>query len=246
MNEMLADHNRLLALAIWGLFFSGMVLLKTPGHGVVYLGPKHVRLRLPSWRATFGQKLALALYPVHTFWPIADVQLLEASREGALSEMQAAAQQLARSMRLARPFLLAMTVLIVLVIPLWVIARGADLLFLGMAAFAYLLYGVTLGVFVTSGEQADQERARAHWKTLLEPLLCLPYGPHLCRKLSACYGLSVPLIDVLQSDMLLPQDDLRELQERLREHREVIEGESELSLLSQLDEQITRRLATSV
>lgn len=37
--------NRLLAIALWLFFASGLLMLKPPGHGVVYLGPGPTRVR---------------------------------------------------------------------------------------------------------------------------------------------------------------------------------------------------------
>lgn len=236
------DYNQLLVLGIWVFFASGLLLFMPPGRGVVYLGPRQTRIRFPSWRTAFGSRLALALYPVHTFWPMAEVQLFAQSRPEALAELESVALQLSRSIGRARPFLAATTIVVVVAIPLWVLCRSADLIFLAMAAVAYLLYAVSIGVLVSSGVEDDRRRARAEWRTLLEPLLCLPYGAHLYRKLSARYGLTVPLIDVLQSEMPLPAADLRDLRERLAEQREIADDPAELIHLSQLEAQIDRRL----
>lgn len=240
---MLADYNRLLAIAIWVFFFSGMLLMKRPGHGVAYFAPWQTRLRFPSWRATFGSRLALILHPIRSFWPIAEVQIFAKSRAGALDELQESAMQLSRSLRFARPLLMGVSIIVVLVIPIWIILRGADLIFLVLGLLAYALYTFSLAALVMAGEEADRRRAGEQWKTLLEPLLCLPYVPHLCRKLSAGYGLSVPLIDVLQSDIPLHLDDLNDLRQRLNEHIEVAEDANDIAFLIALGSHIERRLA---
>lgn len=240
---MLTDYNRLLAVGIWVFFFSGMLLLKRPGTGVAYLAPWQTRLRFPSWRAAFGSRLALVVYPVYSLWPIANVELFAPSRADSLRELQESAMQLSRSLRLARPLLVAVFVFVTVAIPLWIILRGADLVFLAMAMLAYALYVLSLVALISGGEISDQRRARAQWKTLLEPMLCLPYAPHLCRKLSACYELSVPLIDVLQSDIPLLPDDLRDLRDRLHEHGEITEEVDNLACLTALHAHIERRLA---
>jgi hypothetical protein len=114
---LLGDYNRLFATAVWLFFASGLLMLKRPGNGVAYLGPGRVRVRFPSWRAAFGRRLALVVYPIHSFWPMAEVVLHAASRCGAMEELAASAQQLERPMRLARPFLLALTLMVAVLIP---------------------------------------------------------------------------------------------------------------------------------
>jgi hypothetical protein len=240
---LLGDYNRLLAFAIWLFFTSGLLMLKNPGHGVVYLGPGKTRVRFPSWRAAFGRRLALVVYPIKSFWPMADVQLLAPSRDGAMKELIESAQQLAGSMRLARPFLLAVTVIVTLVIPLWVLARGADLAFLAMVLLAYVLYGAAVVVLLRAGMQEGRARLQEHWKTLAEPLLCLPYGAHLCRKLSERFRLSVPLIDVLRSDAELSHVDLRDLCSQIEELRDLSDDPEDLGTLAELQALINMRLA---
>ncbi|MCG5077493.1 hypothetical protein [Paraburkholderia tagetis] len=243
MSTLLGDYNRLLAGAIWLFFASGLLMLKNPGHGVVYLGPRQTRVRFPSWRATFGRRLALVVYPIHSFWPMAEVELLAVSRAGAMNELAGAAQQLSRTLRFARPFLLAVTSIVVLVIPVWVLTRGADLIFLALAALAYFLYAIGLAALLRGGKKEDRQRVREHWKTLLEPLLCLPYGAHLCRKLSERYQLSVPLVDVLLSDAELAPADLQDLSVHIEELRTVSDDLADLSLLAELKAIIDTRLA---
>ncbi|TDN63025.1 hypothetical protein [Paraburkholderia sp. BL10I2N1] len=200
-------------------------------------------MRFPSWRAAFGRRLALVVYPIHSFWPMAEVELLAASRAGAMNELAGSAQQLARPMRFARPFLLAVTGIVVLIIPVWVLMRGSDLIFLAMATLAYVLYAVGLAALLQAGKQEDRHRLREHWKTLLEPLLCLPYGAHLCRKLSERYQLSVPLVDVLRSDAELTPADLQDLSSHIEELRNVSDDPADLAFLAELKTLIDARLA---
>jgi hypothetical protein len=243
VSTLLGDYNRLLAIAIWLFFASGLLMLKRPGQGVVYLGPGRTRVRFPSWRAAFGRRLAMFVYPIHSFWPMAEVELLAASRAGAMNELVGFAEQLARPMRFARPFLLAVTGIVVLVIPVWVLTRGADLIFLAIAALAYVLYAVGLAALLRAGRQEDRRRLREHWKTLLEPLLCLPYGAHLCRKLSERYQLSVPLVDVLRSDGELAPADLQDLSSHIEELQDVSDDSADLAFLAELKTLIEARLA---
>lgn len=243
MSTLLGDYNRLLALAIWLLFASGLLMLKSPGHGVVYLGPGLARVRFPSWRAAFGRRLALVVYPLHAFWPMADVDLLAAGRAGAMSELVETAQQLARPMRFARPFLLAVSGLVAFLIPIWVLIRGADLVFLAMVVLAYVLYTAGLIVLVRTGKREDRHRLLEYWTTLLEPLLCLPSGAHLCRRLSERYRLSVPLIDVLRSDTALTASDLQDLSSHIEELRSVSDEPEELAIFAELNTLIDVRLA---
>jgi len=243
MSTLLGDYNRLLAIAIWLFFASGLLTLKNPGDGVVYLGPRRTRVRFPSWRAAFGRRLALVVYPVHAFWPMAEVQLLAASRPGAMNELAESAQQLARPMRFARPFLVALTGIVVLLIAVWVWTRGADTIFLAMAALAYVLYAVGLIALLRAGKEDDRRRLREHWKTLLEPLLCLPYGAHLCQKLSERYQLSVPLVDVLRSDAELTPADLQDISSHIEEVKSVSDDAEDLAFLAELKTLIDMRLA---
>ncbi|MDR6205377.1 hypothetical protein [Paraburkholderia graminis] len=243
MNALLNDYNRLLATAIWLFWASGLFLLKRPGKGVAYLGPGRVRVRFPSWRAALGRRLALVIYPVHSFWPMAEVELQAASRSGAMEELAASAQQLERPMRLARPFLLAVTFLVGVVIPFWVLCRGADIAFLGMCLLAYLFYAAALVALLRTGVKEDRSRICEHWKTLLEPLLCLPYGAHLCRKLSERYRLSVPLVDLLQSDADISQADLENLSLQIDELKSVSDDADELAIFAQLRTLLATRLA---
>lgn len=245
MSTLFGDYNRLLAIAVWLFFTSGLVMLKSPGHGIMYLGPGRTRIRFPSWRAAFGRRLAMVVYPVHSFWPLAEVELLAASREGAMEELAGSARQLARPMRLARPFLLAVTSIVVLIIPVRVLTRGADLIFVAMAALAYVLYAVGLTVLLCSGKHEDRRRIRENWKTLLEPLLCLPYGAHLCRKLSERYRLSVPLVDVLRSGAELTYADLQDLSSHIEELKSVSDNADDLAFLAGLETLIDTRLAGS-
>ncbi|HKR39708.1 MAG TPA: hypothetical protein VJU59_08515 [Paraburkholderia sp.] len=243
MSTLLGDYNHLLAGAIWLFFASGLLMFKNPGFGVVYLGPGRTRVRFPSWRAAFGRRLALVVYPIHSFWPMAEVELLAASREDAMNELTDAAQQLARTLRFARPFLLAVTGIVVLVIPVWILTRGADLTFLVLAALAYFLYAAGMVALLRAGKQDDRRRLREHWKTLLEPLLCLPYGAHLCRKLSERFQLSVPLVDVLLSDAELTSADLQDLSVHIEELKAVSDDPADLSVLAELKTLIDTRLA---
>ncbi|MDR6472214.1 hypothetical protein J2777_005955 [Paraburkholderia graminis] len=243
MSALLGDYDRLLATAIWLFFASGLLMLKSPGNGVAYLGPRRVRVRFPSWRAAFGRRLALVVYPIHSFWPMAEVELRAASRNGAMDELAASAQQLERPMRLARPFLLAVTFMVAILIPFWVLYRGADFIFLAMGALAYVFYGAGLVVLLRSGVKEDRSRIRAHWKTLLEPLLCLPYGAHLCRKLSERYRLSVPLVDLLRSNAELSQADLEELSRHIDELKSVSDDADELAIFAELHALLAARLA---
>ncbi|ADG14535.1 hypothetical protein BC1002_0433 [Paraburkholderia atlantica] len=218
-------------------------MLKAPGHGVLYLCPGQMRVRFPSWRAAFGRHLALFVYPIHSFWPMADVELLAASRTGAMDELAGFAQQLARPMGFARPFLVAVTCLVVVIIPVWILTRGADLIFLAMATLAYVLYAVGLAVLLRTGRNQGHHRLHGHWKTLLEPLFCLPYGAHLCRRLSERYQLSVPLIDVLRSDAELSAADLQDLSSHLGEVRDVSDDPADHAFLAELKALIDARLA---
>ena len=242
MSSLLGDYNRLLATAIWLFFASGLLMLKRPGNGVAYLGPAGVRLRFPSWRAGFGRRMALVVCPIHLFWPMAEVELQAVSRNGAMEKLTASAQQLERPMRLARPFLLAVTFLVAVVIPLWVLYRGADIVFLAMGALAYMFYAAGLFALLRSGVKEDRCRIREQWITLLEPLLCLPYGPHLCRKLSERYHLSVPLVDVLRSDAELSQADLEDLSRHIDELKSVNNDADELAVFAELQTLIAERL----
>lgn len=235
MSALLGDYNRLLAVAVWGLFASGMLLLKGPGQGVAYLGPGRTRVRFPSWRAAFGRRFALVVYPMHSFWPMADVELLAQSRPGAMNELARAAHELAALMWFARPFLLAVTCIVVFIIPTWILTRGADLIFLVMAASAYALYAVGLAALFNASKQTDRTRLRKHWKILLEPLLCLPYGAHLCRKLSERYLGPVPLVDFLRSDTELTAVDLQDLSAHLQELRRASDDPDDLALLAELE-----------
>jgi len=243
VSTLLGDYDRLLATAIWLFFASGLVTLKRPGRGVAYLGPGRTRVRFPSWRAAFGQRLALFVYPFHSFWPMAEVDLFAWSRAGSMEELADAAQQLARPMLLARPFLFAVTGIVVLLIPAWVLTRGADFIFLAMAALAYVLYVVGLAALWYAERQTDRSRLREHWTTLLEPLLCLPFGAHLCRKLSERYQLKVPLIDVLRSDTKLAPVDLQDLSSQVEELRDVNDDPDELAILAELKALIDTRIA---
>ncbi len=243
MSFLLGDYNRLFATAVWLFFASGLLMLKRPGNGVAYLGPGRVRVRFPSWRAAFGRRLALVVYPIHSFWPMAEVVLHAASRCGAMEELAASAQQLERPMRLARPFLLALTLMVAVLIPLWVLYRGADIVFLSMGVLAYMLYAAGLVTLLCSGLMEDRSRIRKHWKTLIEPLLCLPYGAHLCRKLSERYCLSVPLVDVLRSDAEVPQADLEDLSRHIDELKSVCDDGDDLAIFAELHRLIAARLA---
>ena len=218
-------------------------MLKPPGRGVVYLVPGRTRVRFPSWRAAFGRRLALVVFPIHSFWPMAEVDLLARSQPDAMDELSGAARQLAQPMRLARPFLLGVTCIVVVVIPAWVMTRGADIIFLAMAALAYGLYVAGLVILVRTGGDEDRRRIREHWRALLEPLLCLPYGAHLCRKLSERYRLTVPLIDVLRSDTELPIVDLHDLSSHLDELRDVSATTADLLVLDELKLLIDTRIA---
>jgi hypothetical protein len=160
-----------------------------------------------------------------------------------MEELADAAQQLARPMLLARPFLFAVTGIVVLLIPAWVLTRGADFIFLAMAALAYVLYVVGLAALWYAGRQTDRSRLREHWTTLLEPLLCLPFGAHLCRKLSERYQLKVPLIDVLRSDTKLAPVDLQDLSSQVEELRDVNDDPDELAILAELKALIDTRIA---
>ena len=246
VSTLLGDYNRLLAFAIWLLFASGLLLLKCPGHGVVYLGPGQPRLHFPSWRAAFGRRFAVLVNPIHSFWPMADVQLLAPSRENSMNELIGSAQQLTRSMRFARPILFAAAALVVVVIPMWILTRGADFIFLTLAALAYALYAAALAVLLRTGKRADRHRIGEHWKTLLEPLLCLPYGAHLCRNLSERYGLSVPLVDVLRSEARLASADLHNLISHIQELRGMTIDAQEAAFLAELQMLIETRLAGHV
>ncbi|TCG05360.1 hypothetical protein BZM27_34275 [Paraburkholderia steynii] len=243
MSTLLGDYNRLLAIAIWVFFASGLLMLKPPGRGVAYLGPGRTRVRFPSWRAAFGRRLALVVYPIHSFWPMAEVDLMAASRPGAMEELTGAAMQLARSLRFARPLLLAITCVVVFLIPVWVLTRGADLIFLTMAALSYGMYAAGLVILLRTGPYEDRSRLREHWKTLLEPLLCLPYGAHVCRRLSERYRLTVSLVDVLRSDMELSISDLQHLSSHIKEFRDVSEATADLKFLDELKVLIDERLA---
>jgi hypothetical protein len=243
VSTLLGDYNRLLALSIWLFFASGLLMFKSPGHGVAYLGPGEMRLRFPSWRAAFGRRLALLVNPIQSLWPMADVQLFAPSREGAMNDLVVSAHQLARSMRRARPFLLVATGIVVIVIPVWVLTRGADLIFIALAGVGYALYAAAVGVLLGSGKRADRHRIGEHWKTLLEPLLCLPYGAHLCRKLSERYGLSVPLVDILRSQAPLSFADLQDLMSHIRELRSTSNDVQELAFIMELQAIVETRLA---
>lgn len=243
MSTVLGDYNRLLVIAIWVFFASGFLMLKPPGQGVAYLVPGRTRVRFPSWRAAFGRRLALFVSPMHAFWPMAEVDLLARSRPDAMEALIGSARQLAQPMRFARPFLIAVTCVVVVVIPAWVLTRGADLIFLAMAAVAYGLYVAGLVVLLRSGRDEERRRIREHWRVLLEPLLCLPYGAHLCRKLSERYRLTVPLVDILRSDTQLPVEDLYELSSHLEELRDVSETADNVSILDELKMLIDKRIA---
>ncbi|CAG9233039.1 conserved membrane hypothetical protein [Paraburkholderia caribensis] len=243
MSTLLGDYNRLLAIAIWVFFASGLLMLKPPGRGVAYLVPGRTRVRFPSWRAAFGRRLALFVSPIHLFWPMAEVDLLARSQPDAMEKLAGSARQLARPMRLARPLLLAVTCIVVVVIPAWVLTRGADLIFLGMAALAYGLYVAGLMILLRTGAEEDRRRIREHWRALVEPLLCLPYGAHLCRKLSERYQLTVPLVDVLRSDTELSVEDLQDLSSHLQELRDVSETTADLSVVDELKLLIDKRIA---
>lgn len=160
-----------------------------------------------------------------------------------MNELAGSAQQLARPMRIARPFLLAVTCIVVLIIPVWLLTRGADLIFLTLAALAYALYAGGLTALLRAGKREDCHRLREHWRTLLEPLLCLPYGAHLCRKLSERYQLSVPLIDVLRSDAELTLGDLQNLSSHVEDLRNVSDDPYELAVLAELEALIDTRIA---
>jgi hypothetical protein len=174
---------------------------------------------------------------------MAEVQLLAPSREDAMRELIRSADQLARSQRLARPFLLAAVSMVVVVIPLWVLLRGADLIFLALAASAYALYGSAVAVLLRSGKDADRSRILEHWKALAEPFLCLPYGAHLFRKLSERYGLAAPLVDILRSDTSLTDADLHALTSHIREVKSMSTDATELTFLDELLYLIEGRLA---
>jgi hypothetical protein len=243
VSALLGDYNCLLAIAIWLFFASGLLTMKNPGHGVAYLGPGRTRVRFPSWHAAFGRRLALVVFPIHSFWPMADVELLAASRAGSMDELAGSAEHLARPMRFARPFLLAVTGIVVFVIPVWVLTRGADRIFVTMAALAYALYAVGLTALLRTGKQEDRRRLRVHWKTLVEPFLCLPYGAHLCRNLSERYRLSVPLVDVLRSDEVLESTDLEDLSRHIEELKSVSDDVEDLAFLDELKMLVDKRLA---
>ncbi|SKC69755.1 hypothetical protein SAMN05446934_2003 [Paraburkholderia hospita] len=78
---------------------------------------------------------------------------------------------------------------------------------------------------------------------LLEPLLCLPYGAHLCRKLSERYRLTVPLVDILRSDTELSVEDLHGLSSHLEELRDVSETTDDASILDELKMLLDKRIA---
>lgn len=237
------DVNHLLVAGIWLLYGGGLLSLKQAGQGVAYLGPGAVRVRFPSWRAAFGGKLALLVNPLRAFWPVADVELFAPSRKGAYAELEASASKLARSMRYGRPLLMASSLVVVLLIPGWILLRGADWIFLGLVGLSYLLYLATIAVLVKTGLLSGTHQKRAGWKMLLEPLLCIPYAPHLFRKLSASRGLSIPLIDLLQAGKPLDGADLRDLLAHLREHQEMTEHAGELAQLAQLASLIEKKLS---
>lgn len=243
MSTLLGDYNRLLAFAIWLFFASGLLTLKKPGVGVAYLGPGRTRVRFPSWRAAFGRRLALVVFPIHSFWPMAEVELLAASRAGSMDELAGSAEHLARPMLFARPFFFAVTGIIVLVVPVWVLTRGADRIFVTMAALAYILYAVGLTALLRTGNQEDRRRLRAHWKTLAEPFLCLPYAAHLCRSISERYRLSVPLVDVLRSDEELEPADLEDLSRHIEELKFESDDVEDLAFLDELKMLVDKRLA---
>jgi hypothetical protein len=243
VSTLLGDYNRLLAIAIWLFFTSGLLLLKRPGQGVAYLGPGRVRLRFPSWRAAFGRRLALVVYPIHSFWPMADVELLAASRKGSMDELAGSAGHLARPMRFARPFLFAVTGIVVFIIPIWVLIRGADSIFVTMVVLAYALYAVGLTALFRTSKKEDRRRLRTHWKILVEPFLCLPYGAHLCRSLSERYRLSVPLVDVLCSDEELESTDLEDLARHIEELKCESDDFEDVAFLDELQTLVCKRLA---
>ena len=174
---------------------------------------------------------------------MAEVDLFAESRAGAMEELTRFVQQLGRPMRLARPFLFSVTGIVVLLIPVWVSTHGADLAFLAMAALAYLLYAVGLVTLLRACKEEDRDRLCEHWTTLLEPLLCLPYGAHLCRKLSERYQLTVPLVDVLRSDAELSPVDLQDLSSHVEEMRDVSDDPDELAILAELKTLIDTRIA---
>ncbi len=240
---MQVDLNHLLVAGIWLLFGSGLLSLQQAGQGIAYLGPGRLRVRFPSWRAAFGGKLALLVNPLRAFWPVADVQLFAPSRNSADARLEASASQLARPMRYGRPLLMASSIIVVVVIPAWVLFHGADRIFLGLVGAAYLLYLAAVAVLVQTGLLSGPHRGWAGWKLLLEPLLCIPYAPHLFRKLSASRELSIPLIDLLRAKRPLDSADLRDLLEHLREHQEMTENAGELAHLAQLASLIEKRLS---
>jgi hypothetical protein len=177
---------------------------------------------------------------------MADVSLLAPSRQNAMDELYDSATHLSRSMRHARPFLVAVSLIVVCVIPVWVLARGAGLVFVLLASTAYVLYAVALAFLVNSGKEEDRHRLRCQWKALLEPFLCLPYGSHLCRKLSERYQLSVSLVDVLRSDVQLNQDDLWNLSLHIGEMESINDDADELARLNELKTLIQGRLDRNI
>ncbi len=146
-------------------------------------------------------------------------------------------------MRGARPFLFAVTAIVVLVIPAWVMLRGADITFLALAAIAYVLYSLGVVVLWFAANHGDRERLRGQWKSLLEPLFCLPYGGHLCRKLSERYNLSVPLVDVLRSEVVLASEDLHSLLMHINDVVDMTDDADKLHFLANLRTLVDARLA---
>ncbi|CAM2139636.1 conserved protein of unknown function [Pararobbsia alpina] len=217
-------------------------MLKSTGMGVAYLGPGDVRLRFPSWRATFGRRLAMVVLPVRSFWPMAAVGVFESARENSMRDLMVSADQLARSMRRARPILMAVSAVVVFAIPSWLLVRGADRVFLVLACLAYLMYVGTTVVLMYGGGDEDRRRLAKHWRVLLEPLLCLPFGTRLFRNLSEHYRLTVPLVDVLRSATALRLEDLQDLRVKLEDHRIVTDDLHEIAHIATLQTLIGERL----
>ncbi len=137
---------------------------------------------------------------------------------------------------------MVVSTIIVLAIPLWVVVRGADFIFLSLAGLAYLTYVCMLVAMVTTGDDEDRLQHRKDWRTLLEPLLCLPNAPHLFRRLSERNLPIVPLVDVLQSQLCVRERDLRCMLTHLGEWRDVTDDVDRLAFIEQLDRLVIARL----
>jgi hypothetical protein len=131
---------------------------------------------------------------------------------------------------------------VVFVIPVWVLNRGADIIFLVLAGLAYFLYTVGVIVLLRADAQGNPGSLGKQWRTLLEPLLCLPNGAHLCRKLCERYQLAVPLIDLLHSDVELTGPDLHDLLRHIEELTSVCDEAADQARLVDIKMLIDTRL----